>query len=287
MREENRNNIGSASQSMQASKIAALRDYLKAFDNTEEARQVLESFIAYKESREKQARIDQLTKDSPTLLKTDNLSKTYKIGRQHIEVLKNINLSIKQGEFIAITGASGSGKSTLLQLLGGLDKPTSGTIFYDNTNLAKLSDAKLSRFRGQTIGFVFQFFYLQPFLSLEKNIEVPAMFAKTKTKARKARTADLASKVDLSNRQKHLPKELSGGQMQRVAIARALMNQPKILLADEPTGNLDSQNSRGIIDLFETIRNDFGTTVVIVTHDPEIASRADREIKIKDGEIIS
>lgn len=287
MREENRNNPNATSQSIQSAKISALREYLKNFDSANEAKQFLESFITYKESREKQAKVDQLTKDSPILLKTDNLSKTYKIGKQRIEVLKNINLSIKQGEFIAITGASGSGKSTLLQLLGGLDKPTSGTIFYENTNLAKLSDAKLSRFRGQTIGFVFQFFYLQPFLSLEKNIEVPAMFAKTKGKVRKARTADLTSRVDLANRQKHLPKELSGGQMQRVAIARALMNQPKILLADEPTGNLDSLNSRGVIDLFEMIRNDFGTTVVLVTHDPEIASRADREIKIKDGEIIS
>lgn len=222
----------------------------------------------------------------PVLLSVENLTKQYKLGRQRLDVLKGISLSIHEGEFVAITGASGSGKSTLLQLMGGLDKPTSGDIIFDGKSLAKLSDGALSTFRRDTIGFVFQFFYLQPFLKLQQNLEVPGMFKRTARKVRRARADELAEKVGLSDRLKHYPKELSGGQMQRAAIARALLNQPKILLADEPTGNLDSTNGRAIIDLFETVRNELGMTVVIVTHDPAIAARADREIKLSDGVLV-
>lgn len=223
---------------------------------------------------------------NPVLLTVKDVSKTYKLGRQKLDVLSGVSLEVREGEFIAITGASGSGKSTLLQLMGGLDKPTGGEVWFGDKNLAKLSDSELSDFRLQTIGFVFQFFYLQPFLRLERNLEVPGMFKRTSLSNRRGRVAELAKQVGLDDRLKHFPRELSGGQMQRAAIARALMNQPKILLADEPTGNLDSKNGAAITNLFETIRHELGTAVVIVTHDPSIARRADREIRLKDGAII-
>lgn len=220
---------------------------------------------------------------TPVIVSVKDLTKQYKVGKQKITALDGVSLDIHEGEFVALTGSSGSGKSTLLQLIGGLDKPTSGSVEISDINLTKMSDRKLSEFRGQTIGFVFQFFYLQPFLSLGQNLEVPGMFRRIKRSERKARIDELAEAVNLQDRIGHLPKELSGGQMQRAAIARALFNNPKVLLADEPTGNLDSKNSEAIIDLFDHIRQQFGTTIIIVTHDHTIAKRADREIKLKDG----
>jgi ABC-type lipoprotein export system ATPase subunit len=223
--------------------------------------------------------------EHPTIISVTSLIKTYKRGRQKITALNGVTLEIRQGEFVALTGASGSGKSTLLQLIGGLDKPTSGEIIVDGVNINKLRDGKLSKFRNQTIGFVFQFFYLQPFLKLNKNIELPGMFAHSKRSGRRQKVESLLTQVNLSDRANHYPKELSGGQMQRAAIARALLNNPKILLADEPTGNLDSVSSKEIVDLFHSIRDELGTTVVIVTHNPEIAAGADREINLSDGVI--
>ncbi|PID30536.1 macrolide ABC transporter ATP-binding protein [Candidatus Saccharibacteria bacterium] len=213
------------------------------------------------------------------------LQKSYKLGKQTIPALSGADLTVYEGEFVALTGPSGSGKSTLLQLIGGLDKPTSGSIVVDGVDIAKLSDTALSHFRNTTIGFVFQFFYLQPFLSLARNIEVPAMFAGGDRRARQQRVASLLEQVGLSDRATHLPKELSGGQMQRAAIARALLNQPKLLLADEPTGNLDSANSQSIVDLFDDIRTKYGTTIIVVTHDRSIARRADRTVSLVDGKV--
>jgi len=221
----------------------------------------------------------------PVVVQAKNLRKEYKVGKQHVNALQDVSLEIHEGEFVAFTGPSGSGKSTLLQLIGGLDKPSGGTITIDGQDIARLSDRKLSRFRNRTIGFVFQFFYLQPFLSVQTNLAVPGIFARMKPAEYKERTRELAAAVGLQDRLQHHPKELSGGQMQRAAIARALLNKPKLILADEPTGNLDSANGEAIIELFDKVRKEFGTTVVVVTHDPKVAARADREIILKDGRI--
>ena len=262
----------------------ALERFVATYDSPTGALEALRSYIDAPQPDVVQKKIN--LPAGSVLLKTVNLRKTYKRGRQKIDVLKGVDLEIHEGEFVAITGASGSGKSTLLQLMGGLDKPSDGEVVYGDISLAKLSDKDLSRFRRQTIGFVFQFFYLQPFLTLTRNLEVANMFARKPRQERRQRISSLAEKVGLGDRLDHLPKELSGGQMQRAAIARALMNQPKIILADEPTGNLDSVNSAAIIDLFEFIRSEFGTAIVIVTHDADIARRADREIIVRDGMLL-
>ncbi len=223
----------------------------------------------------------------PVLISAEGLSKTYKVGKQQVTALKNVSIQIHEGEFVAFTGPSGSGKSTLLQLIGGLDKPSAGTVHVDGQDLTKLGDRALSNFRNKTIGFVFQFFYLQPFLNLKTNLTVPAIFARTDRQQRGKTAEKLAKAVDLDDRLMHLPKELSGGQMQRAAIARALLNNPKLILADEPTGNLDSANGKAIVELFEQVRKDFGTTIIVVTHDPKVAAHADREIVLHDGQVVA
>lgn len=217
---------------------------------------------------------------------TEAITKAYEIGKNVVEALRGVSLNINSGEFVVVSGASGSGKSSLLQIIGGLDKPTRGNIIIDGSDIGKLHDKKLSRFRSETIGFVFQFFYLQPYLTLEQNIAVPGMFARMKKNERTERVRELAAMVGLEDRLRHKPSELSGGQIQRAAVLRALLNSPKILLADEPTGNLDSENSIAIIDLFIRLRDELGMTIVIATHDAEIAARADRVITLRDGAIV-
>ena len=265
---------------MDDQQLAKAKNFLKLYDgNLDDAIAALrQASVAYTRKARPAA-------TGPVLIRAESLSKTYKVGRQQVAALNDVSLEIRQGEFVAFTGPSGSGKSTLLQLIGGLDKPSKGRIEIDGQDLTKLSDRKLSNFRNKTIGFVFQFFYLQPFLNLQTNLTVPAIFARTNRKDRAEAAEKLAEAVDLKDRLMHLPKELSGGQMQRAAIARALLNKPKLILADEPTGNLDSTNGRAIVELFEKVRKEFGTTVVVVTHDPKVAAHADREIALKDGRI--
>lgn len=264
----------------------ATPDQVKTFVDTYEGD--IDAAIAALQAMQQQKRAlskNPQYKNNPVIIATQDLSKHYKVGRQKVDALRGISLKIHEGEFVAFTGPSGSGKSTLLQMIGGLDKPSRGSVVVNGQDLSKLSDRKLSRFRGQTVGFVFQFFYLQPFLNLQTNLGVPGIFSRMARSERQIRTADLAEAVGLAERLKHLPKELSGGQMQRAAIARALLNNPKIILADEPTGNLDSKNGETIIELFEAVRKRYGTTIVVVTHDPKIAARADREVALKDGKL--
>jgi ABC-type lipoprotein export system ATPase subunit len=215
------------------------------------------------------------------MIEAKNLTKKYK----NQVVLDIPEIKITKGEFVAITGESGSGKSTLLNMLSGLDRPTTGEVLVDGVNIARLRDRKLSKFRSQKIGFVFQFFYLQPFLRVLSNIEVAAFPTRIKRKIRKQQAVKMAENVGLGDKLDSFPRELSGGQIQRVAIARALMNNPEILFADEPTGNLDSENSQQIIQLFEKINQETGMTIILVTHSPELASHADRIVHLKDGKI--
>jgi len=222
-------------------------------------------------------------KNSEVVASIQNVTKKYKVGKHPVQALAGVSLDIFRGEFVALAGSSGSGKSTLLQLIGGLDKPDEGIISIAGQNLAGLSDRKLARFRNRTIGFVFQFFYLQPFLNVATNIEVPAMFAHANATESKGRARTLGETVGLGERQEHLPAELSGGQMQRAAIARALQNQPSILLADEPTGNLDSAMGNEIMEILMHLNQTEGTTIVMVTHDENMAKNTHRLVRLFDG----
>ena len=206
--------------------------------------------------------------------------------KNQYSVLKNINLKIYKGEFIAITGASGSGKSTLLNILSGLDSPSSGEIRYHGKTISSFSDNALSNFRNQTIGFIFQSYNLQPFLSVYDNIAIPAYLKNSKRAQIESKVDSLLKIMGLEDKQDHQISELSGGQCQRVAIARALINDPSVVFADEPTGNLDSQNTENIISILRHINQNFHITIILVTHEASIANLADRLLTIKDGELI-
>lgn len=219
------------------------------------------------------------------ILKVENLSKVYGKGNSKVEALKNVSFSINRGEFVSIIGASGSGKSTLLHMLGGLDKPTEGKVYLDGQDIYKLDEEKLAIFRRRNIGFVFQFFNLIPVLDVEENISLPALLDKEKVD--KNYSDEIIEMLGLKDRKNHLPSELSGGQAQRVSIGRALINKPEIILADEPTGNLDTKNSKEVMELLKLSSKKYNQTLIVITHDIGIAEQADRVITISDGEIQS
>lgn len=219
------------------------------------------------------------------ILKVEGLSKIYGKGENKVEALKNVNLSINKGEFVAIVGASGSGKSTLLHLLGGLDRPSSGKVIIDGESIYDYKEEKLAIFRRRKIGFVFQFFNLIPVLDVEENISLPALLDNEKVDEKYLE--EIIGILGLTDRKSHLPSELSGGQQQRVSIGRALLNKPSIILADEPTGNLDSKNSKEVIELLKYTSRKYNQTLMLITHDVNIASMADRIITIEDGQIVS
>ena len=216
------------------------------------------------------------------MIRVENIYKSYGT----LEVLKDVNLSIKKGEIVSIVGASGAGKTTLLQIIGSLDKPNSGRIFVNNVNINELKEKELSAFRNQNIGFIFQFHQLLPEFTALENVLMPALIAKENYKKAEERALDILNFLKLSDRLDHKPSELSGGEKQRVAAARALINNPAVILADEPSGSLDTKNKEELHKLFFDLRDTFGQTVVIVTHDHQLANISDRIIEMRDGRII-
>ena len=221
-----------------------------------------------------------------TLVELKNVSKVYKMEKVEVLALKGVNMKIKRGEFVAVVGPSGSGKSTLLHMIGCLDRPTKGEVILDGIDVSKLSDNELSRIRAEKIGFVFQFFNLYPTLTALENVELPMMIVEKNRKERKRRARELLKIVGMEKRAEHLPSQLSGGERQKVAIARALANDPPLILADEPTGNLDSKSGKEIVALLDKLQEEKGKTIVMATHMQDIAKFAERLIYLKDGEII-
>lgn len=220
------------------------------------------------------------------LIEIENVRKTYQVGEQQIQALAGVNAQIEEGEYLSIIGPSGSGKSTMMQLIGCLDIPTSGRITLDGVDISKASNNLLSRMRNSRIGFVFQSFNLLSKLNILENVELPMIYSGLSNRERKQRARDAIEAVGLSERIRNRPSQLSGGQCQRVAIARALVNKPKIILADEPTGALDSATGEMILNLFRSLHQQ-GNTVALVTHDPDIASETPRRIELRDGNIVS
>ena len=222
---------------------------------------------------------------SEMLLSAKGLGKTYQLGKRALEVLRGVNLDLQAGDFVTLRGASGSGKSTLLHLLGGLDTPTRGEVWLKGRNLAGLPRTQLARLRNLDVGFIFQAYYLLPELDALENVCLPARMARRPVAEAEAKGRELLGRVGLADRVEHKPYELSGGEQQRVAIARALINEPALILADEPTGNLDSRTGQDIMNLLCSLREERGTTLVMATHDAAVAARAPRTIELTDGEI--
>ncbi|MFM9066072.1 MAG: ABC transporter ATP-binding protein [Planctomycetota bacterium] len=226
--------------------------------------------------------------DSTPLIELRNVHKTYHLGEVDVPVLKDVSLTIRQGEFVALMGASGSGKTTLMNLLGCLDRPSSGSYQLDGVEIMRLSRSELAQLRGSRIGFVFQSFNLLTRTTAVDNVRMPTSYNAARRSGRliRSRATELLHSVGLNHRTDHSPGQMSGGEQQRVAIARSLINEPRLLLADEPTGNLDSKNSSMVFDLLKDLQRGFGQTICIVTHDIQMAERTDRIITLKDGEIV-
>jgi putative ABC transport system ATP-binding protein len=222
---------------------------------------------------------------SNVVLQIENLTKNYVLGKREVPALTDLNLTVNKGDFVAIMGPSGSGKTTLLNVMGCIDKPTSGTVLLDGIDIGKMPENKLYKIRRDKMGFIFQTFNLLPYLNARENVELP-MEGKIKGKAeRKKRSSELLAMVGLSGRENHRPQRLSAGEQQRVAIARALANNPAIILADEPTGNLDTQNKHEIVKLLANLNRNQGTTIIMVTHDSQVAAHTERMLLLKDGKI--
>ena len=222
----------------------------------------------------------------PTLVEAGNLKKTYMLGKVPVEALRGVNLKVEAGDFVSILGPSGSGKSTMLNLIGALDKPTSGTLLIDSVDISKLNDNQLADLRRR-IGFVFQFFNLIPRLTARDNVELPMAIADVNSGERRKRALELLETVGLKDRVNHKPAELSGGQQQRVAIARALTNNPKFLLLDEPTGNIDSKTAGEVLGLIKRLNVEHNVSIIMVTHDQHLAREAKRTVQMFDGQITS